>query len=915
MSGGFFRGTSAEQDTRFSNKQAKLMKSQKFAPELDHLVDMTKVKMDVIRPWIATRVTELLGFEDEVLINFIYGLLDGKDVNGKQVQISLTGFMEKNTGKFMKELWALLLSAQKNASGVPQQFLDAKEEETRKKKAESDRIANEIQKKREKESRELMEEKLKKMDGGVDSSKVTNAELEPVSKHIKPRNSGAHSEDEKDTAERNGFRGRNRSPNSADCSPLSPRGARRSMSGSFSNSRSYSDERRKSRSVSGSPQPRGRSISSERVYHHERRRSLSPRRKHFPRGSISPPRQRSSHSRRRSTSRSRYRSPSPARRRLRSPLRRRSPSPVRRRSPSPSKRSSPSPIKRRSPSPIRRRSPSPFRRRVSPPMRRRSPLRRGSYSPVRRRSPMRRRSPYPVWRRSPSPIRRRSPSPVRRHRRRRSSSTPRHRSPSPVRQRSPIYVRRRSPTPSRRRPSSPYGWSSPSPVGYRSPSPARRQSPKHQRSSPLQNIRERIRMRDESSPVRHVPRGRVDRGPDSVVCRPPISMRSPQRDPKDKRDSGKKVPALSSSPDRSASLSESPPRTRKMSPSENQRASSLPKSPVRRPRERMSADSSLSPPRKPREQKNRHDSPETSGEEETNFTREDKDLRSRSLQKRSPAVSKQKDSPVNILYKEKDPPERPAGHRAAEKQSGPDNKEPRKKDQEIKSEKASGKVGRPDFTDRQESPISYKDSSIGSRQQLLHSREHYKADDQRHSRSNNVKDSNWDHKLETSPKANVKAAEKIGRRSIDSVSEGSDRYKSERKEKRKHKRSDRKEVTSDDDFSYDSEIEHRKEAKRRRREEKRLRKEEKRRRREERRRKREERRAEKLKMKSMDTVFPPSDSEKNQNNAYGSDGEHVARRDCHSSDAEETESEQKRLEIELRKKALESLRAKKGISH
>ena len=39
---------------------------------------MTKVNMDVIRPWIATRATELLGFEDEVLINFVYGLLDGK---------------------------------------------------------------------------------------------------------------------------------------------------------------------------------------------------------------------------------------------------------------------------------------------------------------------------------------------------------------------------------------------------------------------------------------------------------------------------------------------------------------------------------------------------------------------------------------------------------------------------------------------------------------------------------------------------------------------------------------------------------------------------------------------------------------------------------------------------------------------
>jgi len=57
-----------------------------------------------------------------------------QEVNGKEVQIQITGFMEKNTGKFMKELWMLLLSAQKNASGVPQQFLDAKEEELLKKK-------------------------------------------------------------------------------------------------------------------------------------------------------------------------------------------------------------------------------------------------------------------------------------------------------------------------------------------------------------------------------------------------------------------------------------------------------------------------------------------------------------------------------------------------------------------------------------------------------------------------------------------------------------------------------------------------------------------------------------------------------------------------------------------------------------
>ena len=36
--------------------------------------------------------------------------------------------------KFMKELWSLLLSAQQNASGVPQQFLDEKEAEIHQKK-------------------------------------------------------------------------------------------------------------------------------------------------------------------------------------------------------------------------------------------------------------------------------------------------------------------------------------------------------------------------------------------------------------------------------------------------------------------------------------------------------------------------------------------------------------------------------------------------------------------------------------------------------------------------------------------------------------------------------------------------------------------------------------------------------------
>ncbi|KAL8261750.1 hypothetical protein R6Q59_025799 [Mikania micrantha] len=107
--------------------------------------------------------------------------------------------------------------------------------------------------------------------------------------------------------------------------------------------------------------------------------------------------------------------------------------------------------------------------------------------------------------------------------------------------------------------------------------------------------------------------------------------------------------------------------------------------------------------------------------------------------------------------------------------------------------------------------------------------------------------------------------------------------------KRKHKRPKRKVITSDDDTSHDSHTEDRKEAKRRRKEEKRLRKEEKYKRREERRHRKEIRRSEKLKQKA-------------------------GKNDSDSHD-ESTLSDQKKLEIELREKALESLRAKRGGGH
>uniref|UniRef100_A0A8C9X4A2 Serine/arginine repetitive matrix protein 1 n=1 Tax=Sander lucioperca TaxID=283035 RepID=A0A8C9X4A2_SANLU len=136
-------GTSAEQDNRFSNKQKKLLKQLKFAECLDKKVDMTKVNLEVIKPWITQRVTEILGFEDDVVIEFIFNQLEEKHPDSKMMQINLTGFLNgKNAREFMRDLWPLLLSAQENIAGIPSAFLEQKKEEIKQRQIEQEKLAS-----------------------------------------------------------------------------------------------------------------------------------------------------------------------------------------------------------------------------------------------------------------------------------------------------------------------------------------------------------------------------------------------------------------------------------------------------------------------------------------------------------------------------------------------------------------------------------------------------------------------------------------------------------------------------------------------------------------------------------------------------------------------------------------------------
>jgi len=134
MSGGQFRGTSAEQDSRFSNKEERQLKAlnKEFPLEIRKKVDPSKVQWESIKPWIAKRTTELLGgLEDDILINFIIDMVeDKKALDPRRIYISLTGFLEQNTGVFVKELWTLLIDASSSETGgVPRAFVQAIKQE------------------------------------------------------------------------------------------------------------------------------------------------------------------------------------------------------------------------------------------------------------------------------------------------------------------------------------------------------------------------------------------------------------------------------------------------------------------------------------------------------------------------------------------------------------------------------------------------------------------------------------------------------------------------------------------------------------------------------------------------------------------------------------------------------------------
>ncbi|KAH0473727.1 MAG: uncharacterized protein KVP18_005054 [Porospora cf. gigantea A] len=133
MSAGFYRGTTHDQTPYFADKQKKELDETTWPAHFDEPLDLERVHLQVVRPWIGQSVRSLLGYEDDIVTLYCVQLLektgmeDGDTVCPKKMTVSLRGFLPEGKAlKYVSDLWSLLLQAQSSKHGVPQELVDSK---------------------------------------------------------------------------------------------------------------------------------------------------------------------------------------------------------------------------------------------------------------------------------------------------------------------------------------------------------------------------------------------------------------------------------------------------------------------------------------------------------------------------------------------------------------------------------------------------------------------------------------------------------------------------------------------------------------------------------------------------------------------------------------------------------------------
>ena len=141
------RGVSGEQDGRFADKDARERRRVRLPAEVEAggPVDLRRVNLGALRPWVAAQLRERLGFEDDIVEGFVLGQLEGASADPRAVTVSLKPFLgDEHAAPFVVELWRLLLSAQESPGGIPRQFVEEEAARAREARKEAERLEQEM---------------------------------------------------------------------------------------------------------------------------------------------------------------------------------------------------------------------------------------------------------------------------------------------------------------------------------------------------------------------------------------------------------------------------------------------------------------------------------------------------------------------------------------------------------------------------------------------------------------------------------------------------------------------------------------------------------------------------------------------------------------------------------------------------
>lgn len=93
-------------------------------------VDTTKVHLPIIKEWLEEEMQKHLP-DDDIAVELIYEMLEGnKEPGAGEIQEQLQTFLGDDDGRvFCQQLWQLLVSAQEDKDGIPEQLLEKRKQQ------------------------------------------------------------------------------------------------------------------------------------------------------------------------------------------------------------------------------------------------------------------------------------------------------------------------------------------------------------------------------------------------------------------------------------------------------------------------------------------------------------------------------------------------------------------------------------------------------------------------------------------------------------------------------------------------------------------------------------------------------------------------------------------------------------------